>query len=155
MLFRSLGLRSTLAQLELIGGQPQPASPSFPAKANAELAAGPVGAQLGAPEAKASLAQGPTANDPATVPDSASGAWGTPPPSLPPLPAAAANAGLAQPIQRREPPALMVQGQGFGHGVGMSQWGAYGMALQGRSYGEILLHYYPGVELKPYRASAF
>lgn len=33
---------------------------------------------------------------------------------------------------------------GFGHGVGMSQYGANEMAKQGSSYREILLHYYPG-----------
>jgi stage II sporulation protein D len=35
-----------------------------------------------------------------------------------------------------------VRGGGWGHGVGMSQYGAYGMAQQGRSYREILSHYY-------------
>jgi stage II sporulation protein D len=45
---------------------------------------------------------------------------------------------------------LVVDGRGFGHGVGMSQWGAYAMALQGRSYEQILRHYYRGVDLKPY-----
>jgi len=43
--------------------------------------------------------------------------------------------------------ALLVQGRGFGHGVGMSQWGAYAMALQGRNHEQILRHYYRGVEL--------
>jgi peptidoglycan hydrolase-like amidase len=38
-------------------------------------------------------------------------------------------------------------GRGFGHGVGMCQVGAYGMAQRGRSYREILTHYYTGVEL--------
>ncbi len=46
--------------------------------------------------------------------------------------------------------ALLVEGRGFGHGVGMSQWGAYAMAQQGRSYEQILRHYYRGVELLPY-----
>ena len=36
-------------------------------------------------------------------------------------------------------------GRGSGHGVGMSQWGARGLALQGRSYIEILRYYYSGV----------
>lgn len=36
---------------------------------------------------------------------------------------------------------------GNGHGVGMSQYGADGMARAGKAYREILLHYYPGVEL--------
>ncbi|AOT70063.1 stage II sporulation protein D [Geosporobacter ferrireducens] len=38
---------------------------------------------------------------------------------------------------------------GYGHGVGMSQWGANGMAERGHSYEEILKHYYQGVEIEP------
>jgi stage II sporulation protein D len=38
-------------------------------------------------------------------------------------------------------------GGGWGHGVGMSQTGAVGMAERGRSYEQILAHYYQGVEL--------
>ncbi len=38
-------------------------------------------------------------------------------------------------------------GSGFGHGVGMSQWGAYGMARDGASAEEIIRHYYTGVDL--------
>ena len=38
---------------------------------------------------------------------------------------------------------------GYGHGVGMSQYGADFMARQGSSYEEILKHYYKGVEIKP------
>jgi SpoIID/LytB domain protein len=41
----------------------------------------------------------------------------------------------------------IVEGRGWGHGVGMSQWGAYGMAQAGASYEEILTHYYTGIEL--------
>lgn len=37
--------------------------------------------------------------------------------------------------------------KGYGHGVGLSQYGANGMAEEGKSYKEILLHYYKGVEL--------
>lgn len=40
------------------------------------------------------------------------------------------------------------RGQGNGHGVGLSQWGAYGMASQGYSYEDILKYYYQGVQLK-------
>jgi peptidoglycan hydrolase-like amidase len=39
-------------------------------------------------------------------------------------------------------------GRGWGHGVGMCQVGAYGMALEGASYEEILKKYYKGIELK-------
>jgi len=40
---------------------------------------------------------------------------------------------------------LRLEGRGFGHGVGMSQWGAQAMALDGRTYRDILAKYYPGV----------
>ncbi len=43
--------------------------------------------------------------------------------------------------------AVDFQGKGWGHGVGMCQWGAYAMALQGKNYKEILSFYYPGAEL--------
>ncbi len=39
-------------------------------------------------------------------------------------------------------------GKGWGHGVGMCQVGAYGMALRGKTYEEILHHYYTGVTLE-------
>ena len=39
------------------------------------------------------------------------------------------------------------EGKGFGHGVGMSQWGAHGMAKKGYSYKEILSFYYPGTRI--------
>lgn len=38
---------------------------------------------------------------------------------------------------------------GYGHGVGMSQYGARAMALDGADYLEILTHYYTGVEIAP------
>lgn len=41
-----------------------------------------------------------------------------------------------------------VIGGGWGHGVGMSQYGAYGMALQGKTYVEILTHYYTGTKVE-------
>ena len=41
---------------------------------------------------------------------------------------------------------------GFGHGVGMSQYGANQMAAEGADYREILTHYYTGVTVEPYSA---
>jgi len=38
----------------------------------------------------------------------------------------------------------VVRGHGFGHGVGVSQYGAYGYALHGKDYRFILAHYYQG-----------
>lgn len=42
---------------------------------------------------------------------------------------------------------FVIRGAGFGHGVGMSQYGAYGYALHGKSYRFILAHYYTGTKL--------
>src|SRR5262245_15660806 len=44
---------------------------------------------------------------------------------------------------------FLISGRGYGHGVGMSQYGAKGYALNGTTYDEILSHYYPGTELGP------
>jgi stage II sporulation protein D len=41
----------------------------------------------------------------------------------------------------------VIRGAGFGHGIGMSQYGAYGYALQGSKYEGILAHYYKGTRL--------
>jgi stage II sporulation protein D len=49
-------------------------------------------------------------------------------------------------------PGWLFTGRGFGHGVGLCQVGAYGMAQRGRSYREILSHYYTGVELSRVRS---
>jgi stage II sporulation protein D len=43
--------------------------------------------------------------------------------------------------------ALIVTGHGWGHGVGLSQWGAYGYARHGWKYRRILSHYYPGTKM--------
>jgi stage II sporulation protein D len=44
--------------------------------------------------------------------------------------------------------AAVFRGAGFGHGVGMCQTGAIGMAEAGKSYREILRHYYPGTSIR-------
>jgi stage II sporulation protein D len=46
---------------------------------------------------------------------------------------------------------LIVFGQGSGHGVGMSQWGAKYMASKGQKAEKILKHFYKGVQIKPFR----
>ena len=48
----------------------------------------------------------------------------------------------------REGDNIIIQGKGYGHGVGLSQWGALEMARQGQSYSNILSHYYPGTILE-------
>ena len=37
---------------------------------------------------------------------------------------------------------------GYGHGVGMSQWGANGLGKHGNKFDGILKHYYQGIEIK-------
>jgi stage II sporulation protein D len=72
------------------------------------------------------------------------------------LAASAAGASPAARGQSRVPAAstvtattFLVTGRGYGHGVGMSQYGAYGYAQNGAAYDEILAHYYPGTTLGP------
>jgi stage II sporulation protein D len=50
------------------------------------------------------------------------------------------NEGLAD--KPRQFGMFVFRGRGWGHGVGMSQWGAYNMSMQGYSYEEILAYYY-------------
>ncbi|MEO0532763.1 MAG: SpoIID/LytB domain-containing protein [Cyanobacteria bacterium P01_A01_bin.123] len=42
---------------------------------------------------------------------------------------------------------VQVSGRGFGHGIGMSQWGAHNLAASGATYDQILAHYYQGASL--------
>ena len=46
-------------------------------------------------------------------------------------------------------PTVTLLGSGYGHGVGLSQYGARGMALEGRTAPEILTHYYTGTTVAP------
>jgi stage II sporulation protein D len=43
--------------------------------------------------------------------------------------------------------AFVLAGRGRGHGAGMCQWGAAGMARAGLDHRAILAHYYPGAEI--------
>ncbi len=47
------------------------------------------------------------------------------------------------------PKTFVFNGSGFGHGVGLSQYGAKGMALEGKSAVEILNYYFPQAEVTP------
>jgi stage II sporulation protein D len=52
-------------------------------------------------------------------------------------------AALAIPAAATAGTVFLLDGRGWGHGVGMSQWGAEGYARNGSSYRQILAHYYP------------
>ena len=121
---RRLGLRSTLVRFQ----------PLAPAKPQAMALA----------VAPASEAVEPAPAEPTPAPRQSPGFRFRLPPPPPPLPPVAGLSGSVQPAAA---PTLMAIGHGFGHGVGMSQWGAYGMALRGKSHAEILRHYYQGAEL--------
>ncbi|MFM9073509.1 MAG: SpoIID/LytB domain-containing protein [Cyanobium sp.] len=69
------------------------------------------------------------------MPETPPGTTMAPPPAISPL---------------VEGPRLVVKGRGYGHGVGMSQWGAYALALQGKSYEDILRYYYRGAVLRTF-----
>jgi stage II sporulation protein D len=67
--------------------------------------------------------------------------------------AASASAGPRAPAPEK-PAAVtattfLVSGRGWGHGVGMSQYGALGYAQDGWTYDQILAHFYPGAQLGP------
>jgi SpoIID/LytB domain protein len=47
------------------------------------------------------------------------------------------------------PGTFTLEGAGWGHGVGMSQWGAFGMARAGHDAASIVRHYYQGTEVSP------
>ncbi len=47
-----------------------------------------------------------------------------------------------------KPTSFLISGRGYGHGLGMSQWGAYSLATQNKTYKEILMHYFQGTALK-------
>jgi stage II sporulation protein D len=61
-----------------------------------------------------------------------------------------AGARTGTPAQRSAAPmapSFFISGRGWGHGIGMSQWGAYGFAQRGTRYEAILAHYYRSTTL--------
>jgi stage II sporulation protein D len=65
---------------------------------------------------------------------------------------AASDARKPRGARKTEPkagePVFVISGRGWGHGVGMSQWGAHGFARRGTSYDRILAHYYRGTTIE-------
>ena len=60
-------------------------------------------------------------------------------------------AALALPGLAHAGTVFLLDGRGWGHGVGMSQWGAEGYARHGYGYRQILAHYYPHTHIDPAR----
>ncbi|HVM15537.1 MAG TPA: SpoIID/LytB domain-containing protein [Egibacteraceae bacterium] len=66
-----------------------------------------------------------------------------------------ARAPTEQPMRAARPaPALRLTGRGEGHGVGLSQWGAYSMAREGSDHETILRHYYTDVQVGSHAAAS-
>ena len=67
-------------------------------------------------------------------------AWGATPATRLTTPVAPSSVDAATP-----PASVVIDGHGYGHGIGLSQWGAYGYAVDlGWSSAQILDHYYGG-----------
>src|SRR4051812_28943876 len=54
---------------------------------------------------------------------------------------------LAMPVAASAATTFVVKGRGFGHGIGMSQYGSQGFAQHGWDYRRILAHYYRGTTI--------
>jgi stage II sporulation protein D len=63
------------------------------------------------------------------------------------LPALAAVLALVFTTSASATSTFVITGRGWGHGVGMSQWGAYALALRGWTYDQILTYYYDGTHM--------
>jgi hypothetical protein len=57
--------------------------------------------------------------------------------------------GPADPVAEAAPRSFTIVGGGYGHGIGMSRYGAHGMALRGASAGRIISFYYGGAGSAP------
>lgn len=66
--------------------------------------------------------------------------------ALPVLAPASASAAAAEVVTRPDSGVFEIEGRGYGHGRGMSQWGAYGGASAGLDWKQVLAFYYPGTQ---------
>ena len=145
---KRLGLKSTMVQFELINGSVGSSTASSTAPTQA------VSQSVSRAAPPLSGLWQDSASGPDTTPSRSSRLASLLPPPPPPLPQLNPSAFNRPRLDVREGELVLeARGQGFGHGVGMSQWGAHGLALQGADFRQILLHYYRGAEIRPYRSS--
>jgi stage II sporulation protein D len=145
---KRLGLKSTMVQFELINGSvgSSTASSTAPTQTVSQSVSRAAPPLIGLWQDSAS--------GPDTTLSRSSRLASLLPPPPPPLPQLNPSAFNRPRLDVREGELVLeARGQGFGHGVGMSQWGAHGLALQGADFRQILLHYYRGAEIRPYRSS--
>ena len=135
---RRLGLKSTLVNFEMVAGRPRARSTAPP------LPPPQVGGRSRLDRITASVARTPPVRPVVGHPSSrpTKHLLVAPPPVL--MPSAFRR---PQGLQGPAGPLLLVRGQGYGHGVGMSQWGAHGLAEQGADFRTILRHYYRGADV--------
>jgi len=98
-------------------------------------------ATLATPQARGQAGP-PTATSPstATTATTATTTVRTPTVAGPPVPATEGTS--------NSPTTLVISGRGWGHGVGLGQWGMFGFAKRGWTYARILAHYYRGTTLE-------
>ena len=139
-----LGLKSTMVSFSLLQGDSGDAlDPLDPADHRSESPPQLIGLWSDSASGSIGVADASSAaGGPATAP--------LPPPPLGRRLTSSDHPGRA-PETSRGSIVLQAEGQGYGHGVGMSQWGAHGLASQGADFREILHHYYRGATIRPYR----
>ena len=147
-----LGLKSTLVTFEMVSADT--AQPSQPSTVLARRTASSTGSRSRIDRITASVARSATT---ASLPSTSF--LVAPPPPPPVLSSSMRSRSFrfraSRSNERRRPAAgglqLLVRGQGYGHGVGMSQWGAHGLAEQGADFRTILRHYYRGADVLPFK----
>ena len=72
----------------------------------------------------------------------------------PPAAPSTTSSSTATVVTSAAPSVLVVSGHGWGHGLGLSQWGAYGYAKHGWTFDKILAHYYTDTTLGPAKVSS-
>ena len=147
-----LGLKSTLVTFEMVSADA--AQPSRHSTVLARRTASSIGSRSRIDRITASVARSAT-----TAPSPTTAFLVAPPPPVPVLSSPMRSRSFrvrASRFDKRRGLSvgglqLLVRGQGYGHGVGMSQWGAHGLAEQGADFRTILSHYYRGAAVLPFQ----
>src|SRR6266404_3735489 len=72
---------------------------------------------------------------------------------VPPFPTSSTATGTTTMTTSPASSVVVFSGHGWGHGLGLSQWGAFGYAKHGWTFDRILAHYYTGTTLGPAKVS--
>ena len=133
---RRLGLKSTLVNFEMVTGIPRAISPAPPPHLAGRSRLDRITDSVArTPPIRSALIHPSFSNTKRLL-------VAPPPPVLVP-----SSFRRPRGLQGPPGPLLLVRGQGYGHGVGMSQWGAHGLAEKGADFRTILRHYYRGADV--------